>query len=108
MSPAEHYAEAERLLALAEEIRHTADQRLLDEWAPGLSTVWAQRTAGRERVARTAQVHATLATVDPVKMARTKEVAFYSQHGQCSCPELAGAPFARTETAPDCPIHGGT
>lgn len=59
MTPAEHYAEADRLLAEA----HHAVRRSLD---PREGTTNAALYADEaERLTRFAQVHATLATVDP-------------------------------------------
>lgn len=92
MTPAEHYAEAESALA---EVMDGIVMMREDGASVDVSIPLAL-----------AQVHATLATVDPVKMADTAGVGFYSQHGQCTCPQLPGAPFARTSTDPDCPVHG--
>ncbi len=83
MTGDEHYAEAERLLELA-----------------GVDSDMRQTRI------RLAQVHATLATVDPVGIARTSEVSFYSDRPNCTCPALVANPLARTSTDPDCPIHG--
>jgi len=64
LTPAEHYAEAERLLAVAVLVMSTPNQRLLDDHAVETTPTF-QRMEARDRCVREAQVHATLATVNP-------------------------------------------
>lgn len=93
MTPAEHYAEAESFLDLAE----------------GLSGESKSRSEGRsyELAVLRAQVHATLATVDPEQLAQDYGQALVDEH-YCTCPRLGASPIARTSTDPACPTHGGS
>lgn len=88
MTPAEHYAEAERLLAGAQNVMDVAP-------IDGLT---------REECSRLAQVHATLATVPafPTKWIES------SSGTECTCPHLPSQPKALVGTDPACPIHGET
>lgn len=92
MTPAEHYAEAERLIGLS-----------ANETSPQV----------KDRLIATAGVHATLATVDRAvsRQAEVKEaggVIRSTPDPDCTCPRLSSSPVARTSTDPACPIHGGT
>lgn len=105
MTPAEHYAEAERLLEA-----HQAWQERNDK----VDYVAAEATF------RLAQVHATLATVDPAHLGQLPPPVMVDHPGWmgriegaemtkgCTCPALAANPIARTGLDPDCPIHGET
>lgn len=91
MTPAENYAEAERLVGAA---ANASSERQV-----------AQLTA-------TAQVHATLATVNPnvafhaPRVEAGAGVTVASVFQECICSKLAHEPLAKTATHPDCPIHG--
>lgn len=73
MSPAEHYAKAEHLIKKAHSFRHMANQRELDEIAPGLPTHLDQRREAHDRLMREAQVHATLAMATDWPAEATKD-----------------------------------
>lgn len=89
MTPAEHYAEAERLIG----------------WT-------ANAPAGSDRalIVAEAQVHATLATVDPDAVKVWRKVVPGSTDSPlvklCTCNTITVEPLARTHTDPACPIHG--
>lgn len=96
MTPAEHYAEAERLLAEAD--------KLPDQNSPAAARAYELLTA-------TAQVHATLATINPDVLwpMRTSDGMEIrpTPDPACICPRHDHEPFARLATFPACPIHGG-
>lgn len=68
MTPADHYAEADRLLAEA----HHAVRRSLDQREESIDAALYADEA--ERLTRFAQVHATLATVDPNRVWPLRQV----------------------------------
>lgn len=107
VTPAEHYAKAEALLAdiarIQEAVNEDAEHLMSD---PDAGHRIKQRAMAIDRLVPLTQVHATLATVDPVAISRTTEVSFYSDRPNCTCPALVANPIARTSTDPDCPIHG--
>lgn len=78
-TPADHYADAERLLRTA--IGNFPGAPILTD------------------LVAAAQVHATLATVHPALLPRSVPEG-------CTCPRVASQPLARTATDPGCPIHG--
>lgn len=80
MTPADHYAEAERILL-------TLDDHLIEVQA---------------QIVAEAQVHATLATVDPNRVWPLKET------GKCTCSSdpYADRVSSSLRIAPECPIHG--
>lgn len=85
-SPADHYAWAEALIAQA------SNQGDYDRKAHLIAV---------------AQVHATLATVDPDRRppARQAPAVGFTTDDACICPRLPHMPAAITALLPDCPIH---
>jgi hypothetical protein len=84
VSPADHYAAAEKLVRQAAEL-------------PVGSDVGNLLTA--------AQIHATLATVDPAQIGMQRP-PIVARNPACICSSLASEPLAKTAMHPDCPIHG--
>lgn len=119
MTPAEHYAEAERILAEVNEHAEKMDTQLMaivDPESP--STMEAVRIAAKmtELGLAEAQVHATLATIDknvlwPKEYVLQKPIVGMVaavDTNKCTCPRLETMPLARTSIDADCPVHGRT
>lgn len=124
-TPADHYAAAGAILAeinkTSEEAKPRIEGMLADgayEQAREAADVMAQMVGlGLAQ----AQVHATLATVDPDVLWPARKSSPWGckrgcgpdiqnpacpDHGACICSTLAHEPLAKTAMHPDCPIHG--
>lgn len=97
MTPAEHYAAAEELIGEAARLR----SKLL-AFTPEEAEQRQVHLSAAVEVTAEAQVHATLATINPEKLWPQKTITI------CTCPVLGANALARTSTDPACPIHGET
>lgn len=105
MTPAEHYAEAERLAAKATEVYEQLASPLAEVLGSGTATadVAMSCLAVPNYLLARAQVHATLATANPDVWLRPSAMA-YSPGCMCDFNPLTGE---RRPSTAVCPIHEG-